>query len=220
MEDPSQFNQATYLLKFLNYKSGFFIEAGANDGVSMSNTYLYEFFLNWKGLLVEPNKNRYIKCKENRPNSIVENVALVSSEYQKEFIRGSFEGDTNSMTARVIDFRQEVFNKNYFKEILLHLRQRKIVKVKASTLDNLLAKHNVKEIDLLYLDTEEYELPILKGINLDKTRPKFIVVEIFPSEKSFNSIKEHLTENNYEFIERIPNTDDYIFKDRNYKEQS
>ena len=29
MEDPSQFNQATYLLKFLNYKSGFFIEAGA-----------------------------------------------------------------------------------------------------------------------------------------------------------------------------------------------
>ena len=31
MEDPSQFNQATYLLKFLNYKSGFFIEAGAND---------------------------------------------------------------------------------------------------------------------------------------------------------------------------------------------
>ena len=38
MEDPSQFNQATYLLKFLNYKSGFFIEAGANDGVSMSNT--------------------------------------------------------------------------------------------------------------------------------------------------------------------------------------
>lgn len=31
MEDPSQVNQATYLLKYLNYRSGFFIEAGAND---------------------------------------------------------------------------------------------------------------------------------------------------------------------------------------------
>ena len=84
--------------------------------VSRCQIHIYMNFLNWKGLLVEPNKNRYIKCKENRPNSIVENVALVSSEYQKEFIRGSFEGDTNSMTARVIDFRQEVFNKIILKK--------------------------------------------------------------------------------------------------------
>ena len=47
MEDPSQVNQATYLLKYLNYRSGFFIEAGANDGISMSNTYMYEFL--WTG---------------------------------------------------------------------------------------------------------------------------------------------------------------------------
>ena len=216
MEDPSQVNQATYLLKYLNYKSGFFIEAGANDGISMSNTYMYEFFMDWKGLLVEPNENRYNKCKENRPNSIVENVALVSSDYQKDYIRGSFDGDTNSMTARVIDFRQEVFNKNYFKEILLHLRQRKIVKVRASTLDNLIKKHKIKTIDLLYLDTEEYELPILNGINLDKIRPKFIVVEIFPNENSFNSINDHLENNKYIFCERIPDSDDYIFKDTEY----
>lgn len=216
MEDPSQVNQATYLLKYLNYRSGFFIEAGANDGISMSNTYMYEFFMDWTGLLVEPNEHRFNKCKENRPNSIVENLALVSSDYQKDYIRGSFDGDTNSMTARVIDFRQEVFNKNYFKEILLHLRQRKIVKVRASTLDNLIEKHKIKAIDLLYLDTEEYELPILNGINLDKIRPKFIVVEIFPNENSFNSINDHLANNKYIFLERIPDSDDYIFKDTEY----
>ena len=216
MKDLSQNKQATYLLKYLNYKSGFFIEAGANDGVSLSNTYLYEFYMDWKGLLVEPNKDRYLKCLKNRPNSISENAALVSSDYQKEYIRGSFDGDTNSLTARVIDLRQEVFNKNYFKEILLHLKQRKIVKVKALTLDSLLKKHKIKKVDLLYLDTEEYELPILKGINLNNIRPRYIVVEIFPDENSISNIYEYLEENDYKFLEKIPDTEDYIFKDNKY----
>jgi hypothetical protein len=78
----------------------------------------------------------------------------------------------------------------------------------------LLEKHQITEIDLLYLDTEEYELPILKGINLEKYRPKYIVVEIFTlKRKTFDSIKEYLDENNYKFLERIPQTDDYIFCD-------
>ena len=75
-------------------------------------------------------------------------------------------------------------------------------------------KHQITEIDLLYLDTEEYELPILKGINLEKYRPKYIVVEIFTlKRKTFDSIKEYMEENNYKFLERIPQTDDYIFCD-------
>jgi len=118
------------------------------------------------------------------------------------------------LTARVIDFRQETITRNYIKEIFIHLRQRNLVKVKAITLNNLLEKHQITEIDLLYLDTEEYELPILKGINLEKYRPKYIVVEIFTlKRKTFDSIKEYMEENNYKFLERIPQTDDYIFCD-------
>ena len=118
------------------------------------------------------------------------------------------------MTARVIDFRQETITRNYIKEIFIHLRQRNLVKVKAITLNNLLEKHQITEIDLLYLDTEEYELPILKGVNLEKYRPKYIVVEIFTlKRKTFDSIKEYMEENNYKFLERIPQTDDYIFCD-------
>src|ERR1700675_2623345 len=33
---------------------GFFVEAGANDGYTQSNTYWLERFRGWRGLLVEP----------------------------------------------------------------------------------------------------------------------------------------------------------------------
>ena len=48
MNDLSQFAQSNYLLKYLNYDSGFFIEAGANDGLKFSNTYLFESEKNGK----------------------------------------------------------------------------------------------------------------------------------------------------------------------------
>ena len=52
--DMSQFGQSEVLLKYLNYENGFFIEAGANDGVVQSNTFYFEKELNWTGLLIEP----------------------------------------------------------------------------------------------------------------------------------------------------------------------
>lgn len=39
--------------------SGFFIESGANDGEYHSNTLYMERYLNWTGLLVEPDINAF-----------------------------------------------------------------------------------------------------------------------------------------------------------------
>ena len=40
---------------FKDQKDGFFIEAGAYDGETLSNSLFFELKLGWKGLLVEPN---------------------------------------------------------------------------------------------------------------------------------------------------------------------
>ena len=67
------------LLKILKEPNQIFIEVGGNDGVSQSNTKLFEEFYGWRGLLVEASANLIKKCKRNRPMSIVEHYALVSS---------------------------------------------------------------------------------------------------------------------------------------------
>ena len=42
------------VLKYLPTAPGFFIEAGANDGLKQSNTFYLESRRGWRGLLVEP----------------------------------------------------------------------------------------------------------------------------------------------------------------------
>ena len=55
-----QFGQARKLEELLQgKKGGFFIEAGAVDGQTLSNSLLFELNHNWTGLLVEANPYSY-----------------------------------------------------------------------------------------------------------------------------------------------------------------
>lgn len=59
---------------------GVYVEAGANDGISWSNT-LMNVDLDWNGLLIEPSPTAYTKLVENRPGNYIENAALVDSHH-------------------------------------------------------------------------------------------------------------------------------------------
>ena len=74
-------------MAYLNYGDGFYVELGANDGISQSNTLYLEKNLNWRGVLVEPNNRNYLKCVQNRSelNAIFHN-ACVSFNYKKKFV--------------------------------------------------------------------------------------------------------------------------------------
>ena len=54
------------LENYLKYNNGFYIEIGAYDGITQSNTYYYEKNKNWKGILIEPSKSVFEKCKFHR----------------------------------------------------------------------------------------------------------------------------------------------------------
>ena len=54
------------MLQYVNYNNGFYIECGANDGVDQSNTWYFEKYKNWNGILIEPIPRIFSELKKNR----------------------------------------------------------------------------------------------------------------------------------------------------------
>ncbi len=49
---PALYDPDVKLARYLNFRDGIFVELGANDGFTQSNTYHLEKFLGWRGLLI------------------------------------------------------------------------------------------------------------------------------------------------------------------------
>ena len=52
--------------QYLNFENGFYVDIGANDGRSSSNTYHLEKTLGWGGILIEPIMHVHFRSREIR----------------------------------------------------------------------------------------------------------------------------------------------------------
>jgi len=151
------------LKEILNYNNGFYIECGANDGITQSYTHNLELEKNWSGLLIEPSSKVFNRLKTNRSSkNIFYNQALVSKDYVGDTVLGDFDGDSavNGLMAKIGNG---------------------VVEVKCSPLSHIINKENIKYVDFFSLDVEGYELEVLKGINFDVVYFKYILIELHPS---------------------------------------
>jgi hypothetical protein len=73
----SQSDQSKYIDELLNGKrDGFFIEAGAFDGESYSNSLFFERERNWTGLLIEPIPRYFNQLKEKKRHAYALNACI------------------------------------------------------------------------------------------------------------------------------------------------
>ena len=150
-------------------KDGFYIDIGANDGKSISNTYVFEK-LGWGGACIEPLPDVFEKLRQNR-SCDCSNVAIsdVSGE-SIEFIRAKgvevLSGLSNQMTeAHKERIRRE---KGEIEKIY----------VKTLTFDDLMSNYpDTKHIDFMSIDVEGAEMSVLKAIDFKKFTFGFITVE-------------------------------------------
>jgi FkbM family methyltransferase len=199
---------STKLMAYLNYSDGFYVELGANDGISQSNTLYLEKSLNWRGVLVEPNNENYLKCVQNRSelNAIFRN-ACVGFDYKKASVNFLY-ADLMSIS---LELESDIANPELHQEIGLRFlpgnKNYLHFTAPASTLNNLLVDASAPTlIDLLVLDVEGAEMEVLKGIDHSKFKFKYMCIESRSSQKLFDYLyplgyhfREKLTEQDYLF---------------------
>ena len=198
-------NQDKWIVDLTNAKTnGYFVEAGAHNGIQQSNTYVLEKQLNWQGICVEPIDSIFNVLIKNR--KICENVCLFRANHKKiefrEFVEENEVIDSESPWSW-----KKFKNKNkwsgysgisaYVKRDIdwtgRTLPAGRIIKKLCVTLESLLDKHNAPAIiDYVSLDTEGSEYQILKNFPFNK-----YTVMAFSIENGYRTCSNLLKDNGY-----------------------
>lgn len=161
----SQSNEQQIILDYFEGKSGTFIDIGANDGETFSNTRALALTGRFKGVLVEPSPKAYEKLK-----------LLYSGHkgfYTYPFALGSFNGkailqDSGSLindndSGLVSTFHQSEMDR--FKKTVKY----EPVEVRIFKWKTFLNRLSIKEFDFISMDIEGSELVVLPDMELSKT---------------------------------------------------
>jgi FkbM family methyltransferase len=147
-------------------RNGYFVEFGAADGVSGSNTYILEKKFGWKGILAEPNRTQFPRIRENRNCYISDKCVFSRSGEKLSFMATSLPGLS----------RLEAVNPGDE-----HERQRAdytATKVETISLNDLLTEAKAPgQIDYMSVDTEGSELEILSHFDFVRWNVFLITVE-------------------------------------------
>lgn len=170
IEFKSQMGEDLWIWDTLGHQSeGFYIEVGAFDGYWLSVTYALEA-IGWTGLLIEALPERAEECRRRRPNSRVEHAALGrrGSKGTIQFVNvHDQEGGTLSYIAT--DSEHDKFIKRG------GIRT-ETIDVPLTTMNDLLKDHT-GPVDVAMIDVEGAELEVLDGFDLDKYRPRLLILE-------------------------------------------
>jgi FkbM family methyltransferase len=176
------------LKPYLDFEGGSFIEAGGNDGLTQSNTYWFERFRGWRGLLVEALPHQAQLCRANRPLAEVVNAALVADDSIK-----SIRMKAANLMAYIPGTRSAADEAQHLQWAIDTQRLDTVpeIEVPTVTLAKLLKQRSGKPVDFFSLDVEGYEIPVLQGMNPDCHRPRFILVETKDLDGVLAALKGH-----------------------------
>ena len=157
----------------------FFLQVGANDGLMDDPIHFLVRKYGWWGVLLEPDPQLFERLKENYSGvdgPILVNAALSPINGKTTFYRIRMDEKMPNWCALLGSFRREVIlsNKNDVPEIETHIVEDRIESI---SFHSLVARYKPPRIDLIVIDTEGYDLEILRQLDLIRFRPDLIVYE-------------------------------------------
>lgn len=199
MNCHSHIGQDAWAAECLRFRrQGFFLDFGAFDGTSISNTLALERDLGWRGICVEPNPRYYpALCAARR--CITVNAALWhESRRQLEFI------DAHGLSS-IADFKDTDINAQRRQSAT-----RSTIRVDTLNPNELLERFEAPGlIDFLSLDVEGAEYDILTALDLHRYRIALMAIEHNHNQEHQKRIRDYLAGFGYEVVQN--RNDDFFF---------
>jgi FkbM family methyltransferase len=200
MEYASHIGQDRWVHEvFQTKRDGYFLDFGAFDGTTMSNTIFLERALGWQGICVEPNPTYYpTMCSVRK--AICINAALLTRS--REIVN-------------IVD-AHGLSSLDYLVESDCNAELRKSISARTVAIDTinpteLLDRFRTPQIiEYMSLDVEGCEFEILSGMDLDKYRILLMTVEHNHIRAKQDRIRAYLHERGYGVAQN--KNDDFFFR--------
>jgi len=210
-KSKSQLAQDIFVVANTEIKeNNFFVEFGATDGITISNTFLLEKELNWNGILIEPASIWHESLEKNR-NCIIDKRAIfsISGETMKFLVVENNKRAEPGLSS----LKKFANNGDWASNIRLKNSREEIVET--ISLNDLLDFYNApKLIDYISIDTEGSELDIIKHFDFKKRTINIISIE-HNYHKNRDKIHSKLTKEGYKRVfENLSKFDDWYIIDK------
>jgi FkbM family methyltransferase len=171
----SQIGQDLFLDRhvFGGQRGGVFVDVGAHDGETFSNSLFLEEQRGWTGLCIEPNPGVYERLAVRRTATCVA-VAVGSANGTAEFLAISGYGE---MLSGIRAQYESAHLARIERDMAVHGDSATTHQVPVRRLDELLREHSLSHFDLLCVDVEGAEADVLRSICLSEFGVRAVILE-------------------------------------------
>jgi FkbM family methyltransferase len=183
---------------FGGMNGGTFVDIGAHDGVTFSNTYFFEKKRGWNGVCVEPIPEMFAKLKESR-NAVAINACISNKKGKQKFLQVTGAGNAEMFSGIL-----EKYDKRHLERVKKEIKERKgkskIITVPTLLISEILAEQNITHVDYFNIDTEGGELEILKTIDFSACQIDCFTVEDLYGDKRLH---QFMKKNGYVLAKKL-----------------
>jgi FkbM family methyltransferase len=148
---------------FKNRAGGFFVDVGANHYQIGNKTYFLEQHQGWSGIAIEPQFEFAADYGTHRPRT----------KFFKLFV-----SDKSDETAKLYVLRSSRFVASSDEKFVSQFgKPDEVRQVPTVSLNDLLDREGVRQIDFVSMDIELHEPQALKGFDIQRFRPALVCIE-------------------------------------------
>jgi len=213
MKYRGQHKQDEFIVNFFNEKTGgVFVDIGAHNGITYSNSYVLEKEFNWKGICIEPMQHQYdelIKIRDSKNY----NCAIFDKEGTTDFLLVKHTTYPDMLSGIKSELTEQQLAGIDREVKRLNLEEPELIKIQTRNLNNILEENKFYEIDFLSIDVEGAEYKILDSIDYNKFNIKVIILE--NNKGDIQILRDLLISKGFKFNSRIRIDD--VFVNNNYE---